>query len=238
MPITKGHGNPDWTREETVLALDLLYKHDKPIDRKHADVLELSKLLRDAPIHPVEKRKDSFRNPDGVALKLQNLFSAVEPGRGLTYSQTDQKVVLEFPKTEAKKLARLARVIRNSFQGDLKPRGDDEEEFIEGGWLTSRHRKREGRLRKKLLQRHKDGGLRCEICDFEPPDLEHEIQESFFEAHHRIPLSEAEEQRSTKVSDLSLLCACCHRFIHKIIATRKEWVSPSKAREILAESKR
>jgi 5-methylcytosine-specific restriction protein A len=31
MPITKGQGNPNWTREETILAMDLLVRSDGAI---------------------------------------------------------------------------------------------------------------------------------------------------------------------------------------------------------------
>jgi 5-methylcytosine-specific restriction enzyme A len=41
MPVTKGHGNLDWTRDETILALDLLYRFGKPLDRRHDAVAEL-----------------------------------------------------------------------------------------------------------------------------------------------------------------------------------------------------
>jgi 5-methylcytosine-specific restriction enzyme A len=99
MPVTRGHGNPDWTRDETILALDLLYRFGKPLDRRHDAVAELSNLLRHSQLHPPEKRTETFRNADGVALKLQNLFSAVEPGRGLTYSKTDFEVVADFPRS-------------------------------------------------------------------------------------------------------------------------------------------
>ncbi|WP_237355028.1 HNH endonuclease signature motif containing protein [Rhizobium phaseoli] len=51
-----------------------------------------------------------------------------------------------------------------------------------------------------------------------------EFQEALFEAHHIRPLAETGE-RLTKVSDLALLCACCHRLIHKAIASTGQWLS-------------
>jgi 5-methylcytosine-specific restriction protein A len=233
MPITKGHGNPIWARDETLLALDLLYRHGKPISPTHEDAVELSEFLRKAPLHPIEVRKESFRNPDGVALKLQNLFSAVEPGRGLTSSNGDKAVVAEFPKERHPELAEVARVIRAALaEGQLDDPTTDDETFTEGRWLTARHRSREHKLRKRLLSKYQSKPLKCEVCDFTPPALERRAQESLFEAHHTIPLSQAEGERKTSVSDLALLCACCHRLAHRLISTHKRWVSVAEVRSV------
>ncbi len=234
MPVTDGHGNPDWTRDETILALDLLYSHGKPLDRSHADVAALSTLLRSAHIHPISNRRASFRNADGVALKLQNLFSAVEPGRGLTFSKTDFAVVMDFPGNRRGELNVIAKALKVTLTlvapETITP---DDEVFIEGRWLTSRHRQRDRRLRLRLLKKRLGSSLVCETCDFAPPVLTRDLQESFFEAHHRLPLAEAESERSTRVVDMALLCACCHRLIHKLIASHGRWVGVEEARKIL-----
>jgi len=36
----------------------------------------------------------------------------------------------------------------------------------------------------------------------------------------------------TRLTDLALLCANCHRLIHRVIAVRKEWVTIMACREI------
>ncbi|ANK87410.1 MULTISPECIES: HNH endonuclease [unclassified Rhizobium] len=237
MPITDGHGNPDWTRDETVLALDLLYKHGKPIDRRHSDVIALSTILQNANIHPASNRRASFRNADGVALKLQNLFSAVEPGRGLSFSKTDLAVVNDFPKERSEYLSEIASALKNTVSlGVPDPDLSDEETFIEGGWLTSRHRQRDRRLRSRLLNQRKGEALVCEICDYSVSTLGRDLQESMFEAHHRIPLVDAEGERLTRVTDMALLCACCHRLIHRLISRQAQWVGVDEAREILFAS--
>lgn len=234
MPVTKGSGNPDWTYDETILALDLLYRRGKPIDARNSDVVELSELLRSASIHPVETRKPSFRNPDGVALKLQNLWSAIEEGKGLSSSKTDKRVVAEFPKTRAAELSALAALIRRDLRFlESPPDSPDEETFTEGGVATAAHRKRDGRLRKKLLATRKDGDLFCAICEFRPPVIDRVLRESFFETHHKVPLAEAKEPKKTRVSDLVLLCAGCHRFLHKLIVKNRRWMGVEDARAAL-----
>jgi 5-methylcytosine-specific restriction protein A len=100
MAVTKGHGNPDWTRDETVLALDLYFHCDRIVPgRADPRVKELSDLLRTIPWSPDVKRNDRFRNPDGVRFKLQNLRS-VETMRGLkNISAMDRTIMAEFVKS-------------------------------------------------------------------------------------------------------------------------------------------
>lgn len=93
MARTKGHGNPKWTLEETVLALDLYLDCEDCLpsgtDRR---VEELSALLRSLPFHPKSKRRPTFRNSDGVAFKLQNIRQ-VATGIGLgNTSRMDREV--------------------------------------------------------------------------------------------------------------------------------------------------
>lgn len=83
MAVTKGHGNPDWAREEVILALELYQsRNGKILGPADERVTELSTVLRSFPHHSQEARKSSFRNPDGVAFKLQNIRS-VNIGTGL-----------------------------------------------------------------------------------------------------------------------------------------------------------
>lgn len=234
MPITQGSGNPDWNRDETLLALDLLYRHDGPIHKGHREVVELSKILQAALIHPIEARRPSFRNPDGVALKLQNLLSAIDPTRGLTSSALDREVVAEYPRARATEVAAVALLIRAAIaRQDAVEMSPEDEIFTEGLLLTTQHRSRDRRLREKLLGKKSDGQLTCEICDFAPPSLERPLRESFFEAHHVRPLADIKGIAYTRLADMSLVCACCHRFIHKLIAINKRWITIAEARDEL-----
>jgi hypothetical protein len=70
---------PNWTLEETLLAWELyLQDYADPIrypDATHPAVQRLSRHLRELPLHPIEARRSPrFRNPSGVARKIQNLM--------------------------------------------------------------------------------------------------------------------------------------------------------------------
>lgn len=58
------------------------------------------------------------------------------------------------------------------------------------------------------------------------------MQEAMFEAHHLIPLAEAGE-RKIRLADLALLCACCHRLIHRAMVLKLGWVSIAEVRSML-----
>ncbi|WP_181173417.1 MULTISPECIES: HNH endonuclease [unclassified Mesorhizobium] len=214
--------------------MDLLYRHGKPLDRQHVDTLELSTLLRRAHIYPAAGRKENFRNVDGVALKMQNLLSAIDPNRGLSFSKTDTAIVAEFPNGRKNELAKLATAIRVALweEPTAEVDGDDDLEFPEGKVLTARHRQRDKRLRKKLIEARKSSGLKCEVCSFSFGIGSPRSTDSFFEGHHTVPLAAAEGEQKTRLSDMSLLCACCHRFIHRLIADNKRWISVREAAEM------
>lgn len=109
---TSGHGNPDWSKEETLLALELYQscQGQLPSDNDPR-VVQLSHLLQRLPIHPLDKRNGSFRNPDGVAFKLQNLRS-VATGKGLqNVSKTDRLIWEEYGALPAR-VRELAEQIR------------------------------------------------------------------------------------------------------------------------------
>ena len=238
MAVTQGHGNPDWTREETILALALYFELQKAVpSERHPAVQELSRLLRSFPYHALAARKESFRNPAGVSFKLQNLQS-VETGRGLkNVSQMDREIWAEFNRNP-KELARLAKLIRAEigFVADSTTNThDDDSEFYEGRLITILHRTRErdSRVRNRLLEsRRMDGPLTCDLCRCRSNSTKPGFVDTIFEVHHLKPLS-LELAKSTRLSELALLCANCHRLIHKAISAEKRWLTLEECRAVV-----
>lgn len=71
MAVTHGHGNPNWNRDETILALEVYFAtRDRSPGAKDAQIIALSKTLRSLPYHVEAARKPTFRNPDGAAFKV------------------------------------------------------------------------------------------------------------------------------------------------------------------------
>lgn len=93
--------NPPWTREEVILALDL-YASVGCAVADHPKVIALSGVLRTRPGIGSIGGEPSYRNPNGVSLKLANFASLdpAYPGTGMkSCSQLDRAVWTEFSKS-------------------------------------------------------------------------------------------------------------------------------------------
>ena len=89
----------------------------------------------------------------------------------------------------------------------------------EGKAKLSLHRRKE-RDRKlvrvaKLSFKLRYGKLFCECCGMSFEEFYGPLGAEFIEAHHRIPLNALEEETVVAPSDLAMLCANCHRMIHR-----------------------
>jgi predicted HNH restriction endonuclease len=73
--------NPDWVRDELILALNIYLKHRPNLPGKDSeDILSLSTLLNrlGEKLFSPEERSDTFRNVNGVYMKLMN-FRRLDP---------------------------------------------------------------------------------------------------------------------------------------------------------------
>lgn len=217
--------NPTWTRDELILALDLYIREGRrSLGDRHPQVAALSDLLNRLPIHPADLRAAKFRNPAGVALKVENL-RAYDPeritgGKGMPRGgQGDREVWADYGH-RLDDLAEAAAAIRASLagsSGSLEELGEDEG-FSEGRLLERMHKRRERNRtlvasKLKQVQEH-TGALACEACGFDFLQVYGELGKGFAECHHVRPLSEV-GPTETKLSDLAVVCANCHRMIHR-----------------------
>lgn len=110
--------NPDWSRDETILLMDL-YLHAPKAGRTHPEVMALSALLRAAANHDNRPRLASFRNPDGIAMRLRN-FGRLDPrapperDRGLRPGGTVDAAVWHQFGNDLEALAREVARVRQS----------------------------------------------------------------------------------------------------------------------------
>ncbi|MGQ0654877.1 MAG: HNH endonuclease [Betaproteobacteria bacterium] len=56
--------------------------------------------------------------------------------------------------------------------------------------------------------------LDCEVCRFSFKRAYGSAAVEYCEAHHLVPLSEIEKATATRLEDLAILCANCHRAVH------------------------
>lgn len=96
---------------------------------------------------------------------------------------------------------------------------DPGEEFQEGAVLTRLHKRRErdpkASAKKKAAVLKETAKLECEACRFDFAVAYGELGIGFAECHHRLPLASLGTRTGTRLADLAILCANCHRMIHK-----------------------
>ncbi|WP_338906614.1 HNH endonuclease [Streptomyces nigra] len=231
--------NPDWARDEVILACDLVMANGwRGLDVSDRRVVELSGLLQLLPLHAEADRNEKFRNPNGVARKTFDIATRHPDyhGKATNGGATDVQVLHEFL-ARPEEMTETARLIRLGIaSGELQalpPAGDeeadDEYEAPEGRLLMRRHRARERSkgLRKKKIESvlRRGGSLACEACGFDFEAVYGERGAGYIECHHVVPLHEAGEG-TTKLTDLALICANCHRMIHR----HAPWPTPAELR--------
>ncbi|MEU0601399.1 HNH endonuclease [Streptomyces sp. NPDC006393] len=233
--------NPDWARDEIILACDLVMTNGwKGLDANDPRVIELSSLLQVMPIHAEADRNEKFRNPNGVARKTFDIATRHPDYRGKPTNggALDVAVLNEF-RARPTEMSEVARLIRQGIAaGDLQTPPLDEEEDLddysapEGRLLMSRHMRRErnqGLRKKKITAVLKKGGtLACEACGFDFEEVYGDRGSGYIECHHVVPLHEAGESQ-TRLSDLALICANCHRMIHRLAP----WPTPTELRSLI-----
>jgi len=215
--------NPDWTRDELILAFELYLK--KGNSPSIAEINSLSDLLRSLPIHNNIPDLERFRNANGVATKLSNI-AAGDPsyhGKGLTRgNKIEKEIWAEIQSPGGKQnLIEAATAIRESSRTEnsaLNMPEEGEEECKEGKILYRKHRTRERDSKivrkKKASVLSSTGKLECEVCKFTFKDKYGRHGEDYIECHHKLPLSSG-AIKNTRLTDLALVCANCHRMLHR-----------------------
>jgi 5-methylcytosine-specific restriction protein A len=235
--------NPNWHRDELILALDLYFDKDLgSIDRSNPQIIALSELLNKLPVIDHRPDPQTFRNPNGVALKLSN-FKAIDPnynGKGMERGGKLDKEVFEEFSSDISRLHQIANEIRKvsdnpEISHEISKIENDEisetDSVKEGQVLYKLHKVRERdkkiiEAKKKKVLKEK-GKLTCEACDFDFEKTYGKIGKGYIECHHLIPLANFEVNKETRLEDLALLCSNCHKMIHKdsSIATIKDFKS-------------
>lgn len=109
----------------------------------------------------------------------------------------------------------------NLIKFESLPETDLEEEITgkEGRMLTRVHAYKErdrkfAAMAKKHYKTKNGGKLWCVACDLQPEALYDDRGERCIEAHHKIPIEELQPDSITRIDDMAMVCANCHRVIH------------------------
>lgn len=246
--LDPGPRNPSWSRDELILALDLyLTEFAPPLRQDSVEMAELSELLsRMARVLGLRANAD-FRNANGVYMKMMN-YRRHDPAYagagkvGLSRGNKDEAAVWAEFAGDRTRLAATAAAIRaavDSGGAETLASVDDEgvEEAAEGRVLTRLHRVRERNRElvetRKARELRATGRLRCEACGFDFHECYGERGRGFIEAHHTRPVHTLMPGEKTRLADLALVCANCHRMIH----ARRPWLGLDELRTLLVTAR-
>jgi 5-methylcytosine-specific restriction protein A len=228
-----------------ILALDLYVRFKgNPPGKGSAEIIGLSAILNRLS-GPVPSGRSDFRNPNGVYMKLMNFrrFDAAYQGQGksgLVRGNKLEEVVWKDFASDPQRLSRTADAIKANLE--VAADGDDQidgiEEAEEGRTLTRaplvRERSRKLVEAKKAASLKATGALRCEACGFEFGQAYGERGRGFIEAHHALPVHQLRPGAKTKLADLHLLCANCHRMVH----FKQPWLTLEQLKEYVSGERR
>lgn len=240
--------NPAWSRDELILALDLyLNASETNLTKESPEVLELSEFL-----HQMGKvlgliEGETYRNTNGVYMKLMNFrrFDSkyINDGKvGLTRGNKDEQIVWNEFSSNPLRLSAVAKAIRLSINQhnndqELASVEPDIQEAEEGRVLTRMHRIRERSKKlvdaKKKQALNRTGKLCCEACGFDFSVKYGATGVGLIDVHHTNPIHTLTQGGITKLEDLALVCANCHRVIH----SSRKWLTIEQVRDLIKTHK-
>lgn len=205
--------NESFTRDEVILALDVLYSSEKQrVSPDSEEMVDLSELLNRLPIHPTKNRRSNFRNATGITRQINLLRTSLSTGKhdpnvGVLFLD----IAFEF-ENRRDELHRIAEAIRRNepyFSSEYGNRQEDSG-FPEGILLGHLHREIEARDGAKLeLANH------CEICSLKP-ELYYLPCGILLQPHLLISPTELDGKKKYGSEHFITVCPNCHAALHRI----------------------
>jgi len=210
--------SPTWTEQELILVYDLFLRSGRrTLSPRNKEVQALSAYLRALPWH--DDHSETFRNAAGTATKLRQLKSyeeELEPV-GMSIHRGAQALARRY-RDQPQEVHRLAAAIRADVTARLAPPLPDDHAATEGARHLVVHEQVErdrGLVDRKLSHvRAATGQLACEVCGFDFERTYGALGRDFAECHHLLPLGSG-GPRETRLEDLAVVCANCHRMLHR-----------------------
>lgn len=105
--------------------------------------------------------------------------------------------------------------------------------FPEGRIVERMHKSRERNSKVVELAKQnfklKHGTLYCEACEFNFTRTYGDIGVDYIEGHHTVWVSDMPADYKTKVEEIVLLCANCHRMVHR----KRPWLTIEKLNDLI-----
>ncbi len=242
-------GDMDWKLEEQVLACDLLASNNwLTIPERDPRVVQLSTFLRSQWVY--SPSIPEYRSTNSVHRKIEDLRTAHPDHVGTTTrgGRLSAQVAQAFA-TDPAQMHTLAVNLNNNQQLDLpldytaddieaplplteSASADDLVNAVEGRAIRRMVQvyERDPKLRQQkiALSRKTRGSIACEVCAFDFERVYPGRGDGYVEVHHVTPLHTT-GAKMNGIDDLILLCANCHRMIHR----PPNWLTPDELRAIV-----
>lgn len=215
--------NPDWTREELILALDLYYNLNQgQMHKGHPDVIKLSNELRVLNFHKHIPDKTKFRNPSGISRRLGNFktMDSSYSGKGLRNSgKLAKEIFIEFSNNR-NKLKKEADLIRQLYlKNEIKSKVSEEIDKYNTDYFYKYHKNRETdplvlKVKKSIVNADYKK-LKCEVCGFDSVEFYGEIADDLMEIHYNKEFNEEKEILLNDINDFIIVCSNCHKVLDK-----------------------
>lgn len=212
-------GELRFTADELVLMLGFVLG-DQPGGAQ--TVPELSGLLRSLPGNVQHADDPTFRSVLGLRTSLRYMREidvaegdwppADEDGRRRNWRPHFKAVWQTFGRDPDGRRARVVAILDVPDAAGEVEEPDFDEGFVEGRAFFGLHRRRE--RSSAAVERKKRPPAVCEVCGFDFEKQYGAHGRGFIECHHIQPLADV-DVALTRMEDLALVCANCHRMLHR-----------------------
>lgn len=220
-----GMANANFTRDEVILALDVLYfSGEQHFSGRTPAIQELSALLRKLPIHPAEDQPENFRNPVGVSDQINRFRNIERWGKRFHVGEMFTIVDQEFAERRDE-LHQIAQSIRRNLQSFDIPFGyrAENNSFPEGMLLGHLHCVIENRDSAKLKPNH-----RCDICQIDTDDI-YPGCSNLMTMHLTVPVTALDGEKRYSATSFITVCPNCHAALHR----RRPWLTKENCGDLL-----
>lgn len=194
-----------WTVEDDLLAF-YLQRYGAAKLPYSEELIAVRLRLSDASL---SRRKRNFKYLSGDSHGLAN------------FAKQSQQVYERYKSSlEPKLRSRVIRSIDAIIELRAVPDSEAEDISAREGALSACSHLRHERSRRIIAAKRRrvmrtTGRVACEACAFDFQQFYGNIGVGFCEVHHLRPLGKANQEVTTKLDDLAVVCSNCHRMLHR-----------------------
>lgn len=227
---TAEHLTPDWHWDEILIVARYVEDNNgKALGSGGRLNAHVQHLLNKATIHPEVDGRKVLRTPGSISRKSSDLESIHpdykgKPTKGGATTREVLKHWLADPAAARNEAIALEEMIERGEPMQTRGPAGEITTASEGTALLVRHKRRERNPALRAAKIRNATTLDCEVCGLNFEATYGARGAGYIEVHHTLPLH-ISGTVDTKLTDLALLCANCHRMIH-----RAPWITPDELR--------